>query len=79
VSELEQLRAGIYRALDALEVGDQAKAALILLECLESPPAAEPFRCRFCPARFAWAGALEGHEVRQHPWEIAEAEEEIAA
>jgi hypothetical protein len=63
----------VVRALDSLELGDCADAAEILLAALEDVATEATLQCRWCPARFAWPGEREGHEVRAHPWELVDA------
>jgi hypothetical protein len=73
-------RAAIWSALEALEAGDSRHAVDVLLaavedECGDLPADRDTgrFGCRFCTARFDAPGAVEGHEVRCHPWEIVDA------
>jgi hypothetical protein len=70
----DALLAAITRALDALEDGDAREAVEILLAATAGIPIDQPLKCRFCARRFAWAGELEGHEVRSHPWELVDVE-----
>lgn len=54
-------RAAITAALEALELGDQRTATLILLDALEDYPMPIGVRCPDCRRRFSWPGLLDVH------------------
>lgn len=62
--ELGRLRAGIVRALEAIEDGDLIEARAILHALDEPLP--RLVRCPFCEMRFQWPGLLDRHLAISH-------------
>jgi hypothetical protein len=58
-------RGVLLRVLDALELGDSAGAAAIVLAALEDADGPEPAPCSVCGVR-AWPGQLGRHIFSAH-------------
>jgi hypothetical protein len=59
----------LVAALDALEVGDQREATLILLAVLhEDGDTVHRSRCPFCSWTGEWPGLLDAHILHAHPY-----------
>ncbi|MEJ7567423.1 MAG: hypothetical protein WKF41_04075 [Gaiellaceae bacterium] len=62
------VRAALYSALEAIELGDVATATALLLDALEvdGPSSQRRYRCRICGVGLEWPGLRERHELLIH-------------